>query len=869
MKQLFNKKGLSLILIFAMIMSTLMASGSLASASIIDAADTGIDVALLESLEIVQQENENVGLVGFEGDYALNDDDRLVSVIVLFHDNPASVQVLEAQLVDDLLEESVAEQLVEDAHLQFRGELATLFHVEGAPEARVRPYEIIWEYRIGLNGVNIELPSNRVHELAELDSVRVVYPDVVMEFDPPTIEPVVQNQLNPLTTDPWGMRAGRVAMRANDLHALGYRGEGVLVAVLDTGVYYHHAAFDGAFLTLEEMQARGANITYEDTIDGIFYGRNFFRGGYNRPANDPMELDQIGHRTNHGTHVAGTIVGRATPQMNSSILGVAPEANLIVYRMLSAGPNSAWGVGSSTIAAIERTVHDRADVVNMSFGSTAANTGWATALTSVAINNVMLANPHMVFVASAGNSGPNPYTLTSPTPGSRYIGVANAGLGVSNTAHTFQTNPSLWTLAAGSSRGPVGESFEIKPDIASHGTSVFSALPSWNNHFGAMSGTSMAAPHIAGAAALLAQYGRNHGGEWSADEIKVRLMNNAIPFGSGLGAFDAGVGFANVYAAATTDTVVSVNYDRVVQQAGVAFNNQNFATTRTGSFSFGSVGQLLSTTLDPDINLRTLVASIENNSNEAQTYTIEYSFMRNPGNAAMLTLSRRTVTIAPGEASDFTASMSVAGNVVGANGIAGFYEGRILVRNASNGEIVANLPFALANQQTVNVAANELTFNLGGTVENPVTPASIDGINVNVGTGLAYFIDNHHRGFTYQYGGFPTSGLERVGYTFAGWYLDANFTTPLTSETVMPGANTVLHARWSVDNESSPREALRTVIEEALAVNQSNYTPLSWARMQSMLVMARNIYNNPLATEAQINEAINLLSAGLDALVSR
>ena len=72
-----------------------------------------------------------------------------------------------------------------------------------------------------------------------------------------------------------------------------------------------------------------------------------------------------------------------------------------------------------------------------------------------------------------------------------------------------------------------------------------------------------------------------------------------------------------------------------------------------------------------------------------------------------------------------------------------------------------------------------------------------------------------------------------------------------------------------VEPTSTPRETLRSIIVQAEARIQANYTPVSWARMQSMLTFARNVYNNPTATEAQINDAINRLRDALDALVPR
>ena len=860
MKKIRSKKIIALTLALVMVVSHMMIPELLARAS-------QFSIGSIEQLDLLP-ESEHVGLVGFEDEYALPNDDTLVSVLALFNSEPAAVQVLEAYEDGYDLSEVVAEEIVENEHEMFLQELENLFNlpVGGAD----LPFEILHVYQVALNGVNIILPASRVAEIAEFASVRVVYPDFVMEMEPPPpVEPAPLPPSEP--ENPWGMRAGRATMRADELHNLGYRGDGVLVAVLDTGIYYNHSAFDDAFLTIEQMQARGADVTDADGIDGVFYGRNFFQGGHNTPPNDPMELNSPTQTTNHGTHVAGTIVGQ-----NENVLGVAPDAHMFAIRMLSAGPGGSFitSIGG-TVGAIEQTVRDQADVVNMSFGSTAANT--ATAVTSVAVNNVMIANPYMVFVSSAGNHAINGYTalngpfftLTSPGPGSRYIATGAAGVEIDHTYQTFQMNPDYWHITDWSSRGPSGLSFEMNPNIAAHGLSIFSTLPPWNNYYGAMSGTSMSAPHMAGAAALLIEYSRNNGGQWTAEEIKTRLMNSAVAYGTNpnISAFETGAGYVDVYAAATLDTVVSVAYDRAVH--GSTFNPTNFGTTRTGSFTFGSVAQLLATTLDPYVNHRALGAIIENNNNEERTYTIDYNFIRNEDGAARLTLSRREVTVPAGDSAFFSATMSVGGHVHGGGGSAGFYEGHVYVRDAEDGTLVARLPFTLVNQNPVDVAASELSFVLNATAEAPVFPATIDTINVNHGTSIENFINTYHHAFTLLDGGMITNDPIREGYSFAGWYLDSDLTIPLTAEEVMPEEATTLYARWDVGGELTPREILNQLIVEAEALMQRDFTPLSWARLQSTLVMARSIYNNSTATDGQIEDAINLLRARMGELVPR
>jgi uncharacterized repeat protein (TIGR02543 family) len=669
-------------------------------------ADENVITNIDGSMEI-QADQQTHGLIGFEDEYELKSDSSPVSVIVLFEHEPAAVQIAEA--LDDgfMLPESTAEKIVEDDHALFRRELNALFggELQGrtfAPFSASPSYEIQWEYRIALNGVNIVLPSNMVAEVAGFASVRAIIPDFIMEFEPPPVaEPVVLAADPDSTGNPVGMRPGRETMRADELHNLNYRGEGVVVAVLDTGIYYQHEAFQGAFPTIAEMQSRGVSVTNADGINigGTYYfvGRNFFQGLNEKPSNDPSEVDlgtplpatasrPANTGTDHGTHVAGTILGREG-NGSRAILGVAPEAKLFVYRMLSGTTGSSVTAGG-TIAAIERTVLDKADVVNMSFGAPGQN--MATALTSISVNNVMLANPDMVFVASGGNSGPNYYTLTSPGPGTKYITAANINTGANALTGSYFTNPGQWSVASSSSRGPAAESYEVTPNLGAHGTNVLSAVPPWTaaSGYAGMSGTSMSAPHIAGAAALLVEYSRRNGGQWPAADIKNRMMNNAMPFGTNVGVFDTGAGYVDVFAAATADIVVCVTYDKVITQAGVPYANQPSFPTQTGSLSFGSVNRFYNETMND-----TMQVSITNRGNSLKTYTISREFTRNPSNAASLNLGSSSVPVSAGATAQFTAVM-----VIGSGAPLGFYEGFITVSDGST--LVARLPFAAVVMET-------------------------------------------------------------------------------------------------------------------------------------------------------------------------
>ncbi|MCL2397069.1 MAG: S8 family serine peptidase [Defluviitaleaceae bacterium] len=215
-----------------------------------------------------------------------------------------------------------------------------------------------------------------------------------------------------------------------------------------------HPAFRGSFPTAQYMYERGLELDQSELInfgtaadpDWRFVGRDFirlwpgqaWRGNpttrpAGQPGHDPMEAAPFNFPgnaqaaaagwTSHGTHVSGTIVGRDVAAHGNtdnnydvSILGVAPGALAIHYRAL-------WGSTPNTVitAAFERAVLDGADVVNMSLGGGVAS---AVDVQGIAINNLMLADPYLVFVISAGNNGPNYRTSGNPSGATMAISVS-------------------------------------------------------------------------------------------------------------------------------------------------------------------------------------------------------------------------------------------------------------------------------------------------------------------------------------------------------------------------------------------------------------------------------------------------------------
>ena len=389
------------------------------------------------------------GLVGFEGQYALAGDSSPVNVIVVFRSNPAGVQIAEAQMAGEILTASMAERNVESDHVLFRNELNALFR--GTARDAVAPFTINHEYRVALNGVAMTLPANMVEAVAEFDSVFAIFPDTIVYFEPVDVELLINEApeimaLAEGVRNPIGSAPGRARTNADTMHQMGYRGQGVLIAVIDSGIDYNHPAFLGSFPTIEQMHARGAtHITTDDllhiaggyiyTVDGeqvyipagyFYVGRDFIHAPWtNANPASPMETraDHPGRpdgATMHGTHVSGIALARDTGG-TMAVRGFAPEAQAIHFRFLAqSGIPNGGGVGSNGIAAMERAALDRVDIINNSWGGGTS----PSAASSLAVNNIVLSHG-IIFTNATGNAGSGFFGGGAPSTASRGISVGN------------------------------------------------------------------------------------------------------------------------------------------------------------------------------------------------------------------------------------------------------------------------------------------------------------------------------------------------------------------------------------------------------------------------------------------------------------
>ncbi|MGW6458540.1 S8 family peptidase [Streptomyces sp. NPDC055078] len=261
--------------------------------------------------------------------------------------------------------------------------------------------------------------------------------------------------------------------------AAGHDGTGVRIAVLDSGIDTAHPDLKGQ----------------------VIGEQNF--------SSSPDARDRHGH----GTHVASIAAGTGA-KSGGKYKGVAPGAKLLNAKVIG---DHGWGDESAILAGIDWAVAQGADVINLSLG------GWDTPELDpleTQINKVS-ADRGVLFAVAAGNDGPQDGTVTSP-------GSAQAALTVGSVDADDR-------LAKSSGRGRGIGAGDIKPDVTGPGEDITAASASGSTledetgenpeGYLTLSGTSMAAPHAAGAAALLKQ--KNPA--WQAGELKGVLTGSTRP----------------------------------------------------------------------------------------------------------------------------------------------------------------------------------------------------------------------------------------------------------------------------------------------------------------------------------------------------
>ncbi|HKB80532.1 MAG TPA: S8 family serine peptidase [Thermoanaerobaculia bacterium] len=379
------------------------------------------------------------------------------------------------------------------------------------------------QYTVTFFGASVDASPSQVTALQRLPYVRSVHPAHKVEALA-TAGPAAPTAL-----------ISDAGTRVDSL-SLPTRGEGIRVAVIDTGIDYTHPALGGAF-------GPGHKVA----------------GGWDFVNDDADPFDDNGH----GTHVSGIIAADS-----DSLQGVAPHATLYGFKVLDAG-----GSGSSddVMAGIEAAADpngdgdpsDHLDVANLSLGGL----GGADDPQSLAVDGAVAAG--VVVCVAAGNSGG--FAIIS-SPGS------------SPSAITVGAIDDTGAMASFSSRGPDPGDLQFKPDVVAPGVNIISSIAGGGTR--SLSGTSMATPHVTGVCALL----RALHPDWTPGDVKSALTSTATtiagtPVDRGAGRVDALL--ASAATIVSSDSGLSFGIDAA---SGSTFDATRTVTITNRSAQTATVG---------------------------------------------------------------------------------------------------------------------------------------------------------------------------------------------------------------------------------------------------------------------------------------
>ncbi|MGB6295990.1 MAG: S8 family peptidase [Rivularia sp. (in: cyanobacteria)] len=259
--------------------------------------------------------------------------------------------------------------------------------------------------------------------------------------------------------DTGGNNWGADAINAPEVWEQGYTGEGVVVAVIDTGVDRNHEDLRNNIWTNSgEIADNGRDDDGNGYIDDV-YGWNF-----DSDNNNTMDVE------GHGTHVSGTIAGENN---DFGVTGIAYDAQIMPVKVLD---DSGSGSNSAVADGIYYAVDNGADVINLSLGGTFPSLGVEQAVQYASEQGVTV-------VMAAGNSGGQ--TPLYPASYADEYGIAVGAIEEDQSLASFSNR-------AGS---------EELTYVTAPGVDIYSTLP--NNQYQSYNGTSMATPHVAGVVALM------------------------------------------------------------------------------------------------------------------------------------------------------------------------------------------------------------------------------------------------------------------------------------------------------------------------------------------------------------------------------
>ena len=294
-----------------------------------------------------------------------------------------------------------------------------------------RDPDVSYRYRNATNGLALILTPDEADVLAESPLVRSIAPDVVYRLD--------------TYAGPEWIGAG--VLWNGDAGFPAARGEGVVVGNIDTGINWNHPSFSDSGHNYVNPYGEGLGLCSDPEV----LCNEKLVGVYDFVEDDPSTEDWVEENTKgedndgHGSHTAGISVGMPVSVtinggVSVQLSGVAPHAHLVSYRVCYKGEpqtaDSEGCSGSAIMAAIDQAVTDGVDVINYSIGGDPRDP-WGGATAERAFLGARAAG---IFVASsAGNTGPNEATVTSPAlaPWITAVGNASHNAVLGNTVQDF------------------------------------------------------------------------------------------------------------------------------------------------------------------------------------------------------------------------------------------------------------------------------------------------------------------------------------------------------------------------------------------------------------------------------------------------
>jgi hypothetical protein len=352
------------------------------------------------------------------------------------------------------------------------------------PSARVR-----WRYQVVLDGMAVDLPATAVAQLSRIPGVASVYPDTIYHVK-------LQKSLDLIGADQlWGPDFSTA-------------GAGEKIGIIDEGIDQAHPFFSPAGYTYPPGYPKG-NTAF--TTPKVIVARAFAPANetwqYGKTPFDPVLSD-------HATHVAGIAAGDYTPNVvagGGPLAGVAPRAYLGNYKALTV-PTEDFGLDGNApeiAAAVEAAVKDGMGVINLSIGEPEIEP--ARDLVVTALDNAAKAG--VLSTVAAGNDGEDLGLGSITSPATAPASIAVAAVTQSDVYAPF------------SSSGPTPITLQMKPDVSAPGVGILSSVPPREGTWAQLMGTSMAAPHVAGGAALL----KERHPDWSVEQIKSALVETGDP----------------------------------------------------------------------------------------------------------------------------------------------------------------------------------------------------------------------------------------------------------------------------------------------------------------------------------------------------